>query len=55
MTPGLVHARRASNRHLPEICQKALTVVVNCATRNLALPHDPTLGSPFHLRDRVST
>jgi hypothetical protein len=27
----------------------------NCATRNLTLPHDPTLGSAFHLRGCVVT
>ena len=37
---GLFHAREALNRHLPEICQKTLTVVVrtHCvAPRGLGL------------------
>jgi hypothetical protein len=32
--PGLLHARRASNRHLPEICQETPSVVVR--TRGVA-------------------
>ena len=41
-------ARTTMQGSLPEICQ-------NCATRNLALPHNPTRGSAFHLRDCVGT
>jgi hypothetical protein len=41
--PGLLHSRRASNRHLPEICQKTLPVVAERRSV-MADPGPPSMG-----------
>jgi hypothetical protein len=45
--PGLFHAWNASNRHLPEICQKTPSVVVRCSRAPPgSSPHAPAASPP---------